>query len=103
MRKNDCRQVSRFGPSRQYEITEMVELPMIVTIMDGKEDVLKVFAYIVEADVPFLCGKRTLESWNSKLDIGNRVLETMMDGERKNFRMINTGSNHFGLEIENGS
>ena len=79
---------------------EMVELPMLVTRMDGKEDVLKVFAYMVEADVLFLCGKSTLESWNAKLDTGNRVLETMMDGEKKNFRMITTGSNHFQIEIE---
>ena len=79
----------------------MVELPMIVKRMDGKDDVLKVFTYLVEADVPFLCGKRTLEKWNSKIDTKNRVLETEMDGEKKNFRMINTGGNHVGIEIEN--
>merc|ERR1711873_44739 len=28
--------------------------------MDGKEDVLRVFTYLVDADVPFLCGKRTM-------------------------------------------
>ena len=55
----------------------------------------------MEADVPFLCGKRTLEKWNSKLDTKNRVLETEMDGEKKNFRMINTGGNHVGIELEN--
>ena len=37
----------------------MVELPVIVRRMDGKEDVLRVFTYLVDADVPFLCGKRT--------------------------------------------
>ena len=66
----------------------MIDHPMIVTRMDGKEDVLKVFTYLVEADVPFLCGKRTLEKWNSKIDTKNRVLETEMDGEKRNFRMI---------------
>ena len=101
MKMQECNQVFRFGPSKQYTSTVMVELPMIVKTMDGKDDVLKVFAYLVEADVPFLCGKRTLENWNSKLDTKNRVLETMMDGEKKSFRMINTGSNHFGIVIEN--
>ena len=48
-----------------------------------------------------MCGKRKLENWNSKLDTKNRVLETMMDGEKKIFRMINTGSNNFGIVIEN--
>ena len=51
--------------------------------------------------MPFLCGKRTLENWDAKLDTKNRVMETGIDGEKKNFRMINTGSNHFGIVIEN--
>ena len=73
---------------------------MIVKRMDGKDDVLKVFAYLVEADVPFLCGKETLENQNSKLDTKNRVLETTING-KKNFRMINIGSYHFGIVLEN--
>jgi len=44
----------------------MVELPVIVRRLDGKEDVLKVFTYLVDADVPFLCGKREMvERWKS--------------------------------------
>ena len=38
----------------------MVELPVIVRRVDGKEDVLKVFTYLVDADVPFLRGNRTM-------------------------------------------
>ena len=49
-----------------------------------KDNVLRVFTYLVEADVPFLCGKRTIENWNSKIDTKNKVLETEMDGEKKN-------------------
>merc|ERR1712138_147501 len=103
MKRQECKQVFRFGPSKQYISTEMIELPLIVKIMDGKDDVIKVFAYLVDADVPFLCGKRTLEKWNSKVDTTNKVLETKIDGEKKNFRIIDTGSNHYGIEIENRS
>ena len=39
----------------------MIELPLVVVSMAGKEEVLNVFAYIVDAEIPFLCGKRTLE------------------------------------------
>ena len=47
----------------------MVELPVIVRSLDEKEDVLKVFTYLVDADVPFLCGKREMvERWKSKID-----------------------------------
>ena len=101
LKMQECHQIFRFGPSKQYISKEMVELPMIIRRMDGKDDVLKVFTYLVEANVPFLCGKRTLEKWNSKVDTKNKVLETDMDGEKKNFRMINTGGNHVGIEIEN--
>ena len=99
LKTSDCHQVFRFGPSKQYVSTKMVELPIMVKGMDGKDDVLKVYTYLVEADVPFLCGKRTLEKWNSKLDMKNKVLETTIEGERKDFRMLNTGSNHFALVI----
>ena len=76
LKMQDCYQIFRFGPSKQYISRVMVELPMIVKRMDGRDDVLKVFTYLVEADVPFLCGKRTIENWNSKIDSKNRILET---------------------------
>ena len=49
----------------------------------------------MDADVPFLLGKKTMEGWKSKLDTVNKVLETEMEGKRKNFRMVDTGGNHF--------
>ena len=65
MKMSECSQVFRFGPSKQYVSKEMVELLVIVRRMDGKEDVLKVFTYFVDADDQFLCGKRTMvEKWN---------------------------------------
>merc|ERR1712240_919572 len=101
MKMSECRHVFRFGPSKQYVSKEMVELLVIVRRMDGKEDLLKVFTYLVDADVPFLCGKRTmLEKWNSKIDTKNIVLETEIDGKRKDFKLIETAENHVAIEIE---
>ena len=94
-------QIFRFGPSKHYVSRTMVELPVIVRRMDGKGDVLKVFTYLVDADVPFLCGKRTMvEKWNSKIDTKNMVLETEIDGIKKDFRLIETAGNHVAIEIE---
>ncbi len=96
-----CHQRLTFGPSKQYISKLMVELPVIVRRLDGKEDVLQVFTYLVDADVPFLCGKRELKDrWKSKIDTENNVLETKIDGKRKDFRMVGTGGNHVALEIE---
>ena len=101
MKTSECYQIFRFGPSKKYVSRTMVELPVIVRRMDGKEDVLKVFTYLVDADVPFLCGKREMvERWNSKIDTKNKVLEIEIDGKRKDFRIIETGGNHVAIEIE---
>ena len=49
-----------------------------MTRMDGKEDVLKVQTYLVDAEVPFLCGKQTLDSWNFKIYGQEKTLEIQM-------------------------
>merc|ERR1712240_792446 len=104
IKTSECHQIFRFGPSKQYVSRTMVELPVIVRKMDGKEDKLKVFTYIVDADVPFLCGKRTMvEKENLKIDTKNMVLETEIDGTRKDFKLKETAGNHVAIEIERKS
>ena len=49
-----------------------------MTRMDGKEDVLIVQTYLVDSEVPFLCGKQTLETWNFKIDGQEKILEIQM-------------------------
>merc|ERR1711962_1399891 len=101
LKSSQCHQIFRFGPSKKYVSKTMIELPIIVRRLDGKEDVLKVFTYMVDADVPFLCGKREIvEKWKSKIDTKNMVIETEMEGKRKDFRIVETGGNHVVIEIE---
>merc|ERR1712240_32619 len=52
IKSSQCHQVFRFGPSKRYVSKVMVELPIIVRRLDGKEDVLKVFTYLVDTDAP---------------------------------------------------
>ena len=62
------------------------------------------FTYLVDVDVLFLCGKRAMvEKWNSKIDTKNMVLETEIDGTRKDFKLIETAGNHVAIEIERKS
>merc|ERR1712101_95647 len=56
LKSSECYQKFRFGPSKKYISRLMVELPVIVRRLDGKEDVLQVFTYLVDAEVPLLCG-----------------------------------------------
>ena len=60
LKSSECYQIFRFGPSKKYISRLMVELPVLVRRLDGKENVLQVFTYLVDVDVPFLCGK---EKW----------------------------------------
>ena len=82
----------------------MVEFPVLVTRLDGKEDVLVIQTYLVDAEVPFLCGKQTLESWNFKIDGREKILEIQLksdqDCSRKLIRMVDTTGGHYGVVLE---
>ena len=74
--------------------------------MDGNEDVLKVQTYLVDAEVPFLCGKQTLESWNFNIYGPDKTLEIhpRSDGDhgKKFLKMIDTAGGHYGIVLEAG-
>ena len=78
MKSVSCNQSFVFGPSKRYISKFLIELPILVTRMDGKEDVLIVQTYLVDAEVPCLCGKQTLEKWNFKIDGQENILEIQM-------------------------
>ena len=71
--------------------------------MKGKNDVLTIKNHLVEAEAQSLFGQLTLERWNSKFDTMNKVLEMYIDGSCKKLKMINPGSNQFGIMIKNRS
>ena len=81
-----------FGPSRRYVSTSKIDLPILVTRKDCKEDVLTVPTYLVDAEVPFLCGKKTLEDWNFQISGRDKTLEvtSLTDGTRIQIQMIDT-------------
>ena len=57
-----CCQVFRFGGiDKKYESKLLIELPLIVMSNKGKEEVLTVKVYIIDADVTFLIGRATLK------------------------------------------
>ena len=82
----------------------MVYLPIILKTLDGREEVLQVFTYLVDADIPFLYGASELkEKWKSKIDNENSVLEIKLEeGRIRHFRIVETSGNHVALELEKG-
>ena len=52
MNSDKCSQPFVFGPSRRYTSTSLVELPILITRLDRKEDVLTFQTYLVDAEIP---------------------------------------------------
>ena len=74
----------------------------MITRIDGKEDVLTFATYLVDAEVPFLCGKKTLEDWNFQISGRDKILEitSFTDGSRIQIQMIDTQGGHYGIVLE---
>ena len=97
-----CSQPFVFGPSRRYLSESLEELPILITRMDGREDVLIIQTYLVDEEIPFLCRKRTLKGWNFQIDGRNKVLEitSRTDGSRMKLNMIDTEGGYYGIILE---
>ena len=102
MSSTPCNQPFVFGPSKRYVSTSKIDLPILVTRKDGKEDVPTVPTYLVDAEVPFLCGKKTLEDWNFQISGRDKTLEVMSltDGTRIQIQLIDTQGGHYRIVLE---
>ena len=72
------------------------------TRMDSVDDVLVVKTYILDAEVPFLCSKQTLEDWRFQIDGRDKILEisSKTDGSRMKIKMIDTQGGHYAAVLE---
>ena len=97
-----CSQPFVFVPSKRYLNESLVELPVLIIRLDGKEDILTIQTYLVDTEIPFLCGKRTLEGWNFKIDGPDKILEikSKTDGSRTRIKMIDTEGGHYAVILE---
>ena len=70
----------------------MVELPVLVTKLYGREDILVIHTYQVDAEIPFLCGKQRFENWICKIDRKEKIFEiqSKIDGFIMKIRMVDT-------------
>ena len=58
--------------------------------------------YLVDAEVLFLCDKKTLEDWNFQISGRDKTLEitSLTDGTRIQIQMIDTQGGHYGIVLE---
>ena len=58
--------------------------------------------YLVDVEIPFLCGNRKLENLSFQIDKREKILEitSKTDGSRMQIRMIDTKGGHYGIVLE---
>ena len=56
----------------------------------------------MDAEGPFLCGKKTLEDWKFQLNTQNKALEvsSLTDGTMIQLEMVDTQGGHYGIVLE---
>ena len=80
----------------------MIELPILITRLDGRGDVLTIQTYLVNVEIPFLCGKRTLEDWRFQIDGRDKILEITLktNGSRIQVKMLDTKGGPYAIVME---
>lgn len=59
---SSCYQVFIIGGiDKRHKSRLLIGLPLMLRSMKGKNDVLRAQVYVIDADVTFLCEKKTLE------------------------------------------
>ena len=61
---------------------------------------LPIQVYVIDVDIAFLCGKKTMEQLGSKLDTVKSILETDVNVNLRNFEMITTSTGHYDIRLE---
>ena len=99
-----------FKSTLSQELITGVEIcnASVLSVITSSISVLTLQTYLVDAEVLFLCGRQTLESYNFKINGKEMILEIHMktgqDNGKKLIRMIGTAGEHYGniLKIRSG-
>ena len=97
-----CHQPFVFGSLRRYISKSLIELLILITWLDDREYILIIQTYLANAEVPFLCGKRTMEDWRFQINRRDKILEitSKTDGSRIQVKMIDTKGGHYGIILK---
>ena len=101
MVSSKCYQVFRFGGiDKRHVSTLMIQLPLILRNTLGREELISAQVYVIDGDVAFLCGTKTLEQWGSNLNMKKSILETCKENVQIDCRMIKMDAGHYGVKLE---
>ena len=66
----------------------------------GKDDVMKAYVYVIEADVTFSSWKKDFEKLGLNIKYKEKCLETKIKGSQKDYKMMTTKTDHYGVVLE---
>ena len=84
MNKIPCHKVFKFGSSR-FLSKEIAEVPIVLKDKEGTNVSFIVSTYVLDANTPFLIGKKQMKEWKAILNLGNDEMEivTGPNGEKR--------------------
>ena len=68
-----CKQKFKFGPSQVYLSVKRAEIPIVLKCKD-RFSKQSIFAYVIQAEVPFLLGLDSMKCWRILMDMENEEL-----------------------------
>ena len=101
LKKRQCSQRFKFGPSKVYEATEIVEIPLNVKQVGDEGKLTRIYmeVFVVEADnVPLLCGLNSLKKWKAVIDLDKDIMTTNVD-EIREFGCLQTSGGHMVVPL----
>ena len=95
-----CYQVFRFGGiDKKHESKLFVEFHLMVKSAKGKEDVMKAYVYVIEADVTFFSWKKDFEKLGLNIKYKEKCFRDKK-GAQKDYKMMTTKTDHYGVVLE---
>ena len=93
----------QFGPSKVYESTKRLHLPIMSRDRKGRAIKMIVRTCLVDADVPLLIGKNILMEWGASTNHKENILwcDSIMENETIEFELDQTTGGHDALKLEN--
>ena len=97
LKRIPCHQIFKFGASR-FLSEEIVEIPINMKDKDGKIFSAIVSTYILDANTPFLLGKKQMKDWKAILNLGEDEMVISTNNVKRVFKMIE--GNHPMIELQ---
>jgi hypothetical protein len=100
IKREECKETFKFGPSKIYEAREKVDIPTKVKTKEDKIENITVEAYIIQnEEIPLLCGKDMLEKWSTVINLREKDITIRKYDQLHKIKSYFTKKNHLMISL----